>query len=47
MKKPPIPTFIAAYPAPTKTNWTLIVVVLIVIAIGAYIYFDSKNKDNG
>ena len=47
MKKPPIPNFVAAYPAPTKTNYTtvLYVVVLIVVVATALYILNEKSYD--
>ena len=43
MIKTPMPTFTAAYPMPKQINWTLIIGVLIVIALGVFIYCYTRE----
>lgn len=40
--KPPIPTYIANFDAPAKTNW--LVWAIVIVAIAAIFYFMFKPK---
>lgn len=45
MKKPPIPTFVAAIPEPGKSKTTLFVVLgIVALAIGFGLYFYIKKR---
>lgn len=45
MRKPPIPTFVAAYPKPAKDNFNFVLLLLIAAAIIVFIYKRGKNEN--